>query len=254
MLLEMKSYVDGMRSFIHYVGQCLEKEALATTDQERAYYKGFGDLLTPLVKAYCAQRGFDQCVQAVQVYGGYGYVSEYPVEQLVRDCKITSIYEGTDGIQAMDLLGRKLGMAKGQVFINLLGEIQKTVALAKETPGLEEIASDVAKGANRLGEVAMHLGTNAMSAQFKVAFAAAFPFLEVMGDVIMAWMLLWRAVLAKQKLDSGAKKKDVDFYDGQLKSADFFIQTILPATLGKMDGIVKSNSSAVDISEAAFGG
>ena len=93
-----------------------------------------------------------------------------------------------------------------------------------------------------------------MSAQFKVAFAAAFPFLEVMGDVIMAWMLLWRAVLAKQKLDNGAKKKDVDFYEGQLKTAEFFIQTILPATLGKMDGIVKSNASAIEISDAAFGG
>ena len=254
MLLEMKAYVDGMRSFVHYVGQCLEKEALATTDEERAYYKGFGDLLTPLVKAYCAQRGFDQCVQAVQVYGGYGYITEYPVEQLLRDCKITSIYEGTDGIQAMDLVGRKLGMANGKVFINFLGEIQKTIAQAKETPGLEAISIDVEKAANRLGEVAMHLGTTAMSAQFKVAFAAAFPFLEVMGDVIMAWMLLWRAVLAKQKLDNGARKKDVDFYEGQLKTADFFIQTILPTTLGKMDGIVKSNSSAIEISDAAFGG
>jgi hypothetical protein len=254
MLLEMKAYVDGMRSFVHYVGQCLEKEALATTDDERAYYKGFGDLLTPLVKAYCSQRGFDQCVQAVQVYGGYGYVSEYPVEQLARDCKITSIYEGTDGIQAMDLLSRKLGMAKGQVFINFLGEIQKTVALAKEIGGLEEITAEVEKAANRLGEVAMHLGTTAMSPKFKVAFAFAFPFLEVMGDVIMAWMLLWRAALANQKLESGAKKKDVDFYEGQLKTAEFFIQTILPATLGKMDGILKSSSSAIDISEAAFGG
>ena len=254
MLLGMKAYVDGMRSFVHYVGQCLEKEALATTDDERAFYRGFNDLLTPLVKAYCAQRGFDQCVQAVQVYGGYGYVSEYPVEQLARDCKITSLYEGTDGIQAMDLLGRKLGMAKGQVFINFLGEIQKTVALAKEIGGLEEITAEVEKAANRLGEVAMHLGTTAMSPNFKVAFAFAFPFLEVMGDVIMAWMLLWRAALANQKLESGPKKKDVAFYEGQLKTAEFFIQTILPATLGKMDGIVKSNSSAIDISEAAFGG
>jgi alkylation response protein AidB-like acyl-CoA dehydrogenase len=254
MLLEMKAYVDGMRSFVHYVGNCLEKEALAATDDERAFYRGFNDLLTPLVKAYCAQRGFDQCVQAVQVYGGYGYVSEYPVEQLARDCKITSIYEGTDGIQAMDLLGRKLGMAKGQVFINFLGEIQKTVALAKEIGGLEEITTEVEKAANRLGEVAMHLGTTAMSPKFKVAFAFAFPFLEVMGDVIMAWMLLWRAALANQKLESGPKKKDVAFYEGQLKTAEFFIQTILPATLGKMDGIVKSSSSAIDISEAAFGG
>jgi alkylation response protein AidB-like acyl-CoA dehydrogenase len=254
MLLEMKAYVDGMRSFVHYVGQCLEKEALATTDDERAFYRGFNDLLTPLVKAYCAQRGFDQCVQAVQVYGGYGYVSEYPVEQLARDCKITSLYEGTDGIQAMDLLGRKLGMGKGQVFINFLGEIQKTVALAKEIGGLEEITTEVEKAANRLGEVAMHLGTTAMSPKFKVAFAFAFPFLEVMGDVIMAWMLLWRAALANQKLESGPKKRDVAFYEGQLKTAEFFIQTILPATLGKMDGIVKSSSSAIDISEAAFGG
>ncbi len=254
MLLEMKAYVDGMRSFVHYVGNCLEKEALAATDDERAFYRGFNDLLTPLVKAYCAQRGFDQCVQAVQVYGGYGYITEYPVEQLARDCKITSIYEGTDGIQAMDLLGRKLGMAKGQVFINFLGEIQKTVALAKEIGGLEEITTEVEKAANRLGEVAMHLGTTAMSPKFKVAFAFAFPFLEVMGDVIMAWMLLWRAALANQKLESGPKKKDVAFYEGQLKTAEFFIQTILPATLGKMDGIVKSSSSAIDISEAAFGG
>jgi hypothetical protein len=100
----------------------------------------------------------------------------------------------------------------------------------------------------------MHLGTTAMSPKFKVAFAFAFPFLEVMGDVIMAWMLLWRAALANQKLESGPKKKDVAFYEGQLKTAEFFIQTILPATLGKMDGIVKSSSSAIDISEAAFGG
>ena len=154
----------------------------------------------------------------------------------------------------MDLLGRKLGMAKGQVFINFLGEIQKTVAQAKTMPGLEEIGTEVEKAANRLGEVAMHLGTTAMSEKFKVAFAAAFPFLEVMGDVIMAWMLLWRAALAKQQLTAGPKKKDIDFYEGQIKTAEFFIQTILPTTLGKMDGIVKSNSSAIEISDAAFGG
>ena len=254
MLLEMKAYVDGMRSFVYYVGMCLEREMLASDDDERAFYKGFGDLLTPLVKAYCAQRGFDMCVQAVQVYGGYGYITEYPVEQLVRDCKITSIYEGTDGIQAMDLLGRKLGMAKGQVFMNFLGEIQKTIAMAKETKGLDELTAEVELAVNRLGEVAMSIGKTAMSPRLKVAFAHAFPFLEVMGDVIMAWMLLWRAALAIQKLESGAKKKDVDFYEGQVKTAEFFIQTILPITLGKMNAIIKNNGAAVEISEAAFGG
>jgi hypothetical protein len=98
------------------------------------------------------------------------------------------------------------------------------------------------------------MGKSALSPKFKVAFAHAFPFLEVMGDVVLAWMLLWRATLAKQKLDDGARKKDIEFYEGQLKSAEFFILTILPTTLGKMDSIVKCNGSAVEISEAAFGG
>jgi hypothetical protein len=75
-----------------------------------------------------------------------------------------------------------------------------------------------------------------------------------MGDVVMVWMLLWRAALAKQKLNSGAKKKDVDFYEGQLQTAEFFVHTILPTTMGKMNSIVKSNGSAIEISEAAFGG
>ena len=254
MLLGMKAYVDGMRSFVYYVGQCLDREHLATSEEERALYKGYADLLTPLVKAYCAQRGFDVCVQAVQVYGGYGYIKEYPVEQLVRDCKITSIYEGTDGIQAMDLLGRKLGMEKGQVFINFLGEIQKIVAMARENSELAGLAGEVEAAVNRLGDVAMSIGQNAMSPRFKSAFAFAFPFLEVMGDVIMAWMLLWRAALAQQQLKAGPKKKDVDFYEGQIKTAEFFIHTILPTTLGKMNGIVKCNGAAVEISDAAFGG
>jgi hypothetical protein len=154
----------------------------------------------------------------------------------------------------MDLLGRKLGMAQGQVFINFLGEIQKTIELARTTKGLEELSAEFEKAVNRLGEVALHLGKSDLSSKFKVAFAHAFPFLEVMGDVVLAWMLLWRAALAKQKLDSGAKKKNVDFYEGQLKTAEFFVHTILPTTLGKMNSIIKSNGSAVEISEAAFGG
>jgi len=254
MLLQMKAYVDGMRSFVYYVGQCLEREALVVDEKEKAYYKGFADLLTPLVKAYCAQRGFDVCVQALQVYGGYGYVKEYPIEQLVRDCKITSIYEGTDGIQAMDLLGRKLGMDKGQVFINFLGEIQETIALARENDDLVELADEMENAVNKLGEVAMSIGQKAMSSEFKVAFTFAFPFLEVMGDVIMAWMLLWRAAIARQQLTAGAKKKDMDFYEGQIKTADYFIHSILPVTLGRMNAIVKGNGAAVEISEAAFGG
>jgi len=86
------------------------------------------------------------------------------------------------------------------------------------------------------------------------AFAFAYPFMEVAGDVIFSWMLLWRATIAAEKLENGAKKKDRAFYEGQLKSAEFFTHTVLPTTLGKMDAILNSNSSVVDISEDSFGG
>jgi hypothetical protein len=86
------------------------------------------------------------------------------------------------------------------------------------------------------------------------AFAHAYPFMEVTGDVVLAWQLLWRATIAAEKLENGAKKKDAVFYEGQLKSAEFFVHSILPATVGKMDAILTTNSAAVDIEEDAFGG
>ncbi|MCP3953667.1 MAG: acyl-CoA dehydrogenase, partial [Desulfobacterales bacterium] len=104
MLMWSKAHVDGMRSFIYYVATCFDKVECATDETEKERYDGLIELLTPLVKAYCSDKGHDICIQAMQIYGGYGYTKEYPVEQLARDCKIASIYEGTNGIQAMDLL------------------------------------------------------------------------------------------------------------------------------------------------------
>jgi len=254
MLLWMKSHVEGMRSFVYYVGRCFDVLKNSDDEAEKALYQGLTDLLTPLVKAYCAQRGFDVCIQAMQVYGGYGYTREYPIEQLARDCKIASIYEGTDGIQAMDLLGRKLGMDEGKVFMGFMGEVQKVIARAREAKGLGSLADKLENALNQLGETALHLGKKGVSTEFKTAFAHAFPFLESMGDVTMAWMLLWRASIAVEKLNNGAKKKDINFYEGQLKTAEFFIQTVIPVTCGKMDSIKESSGAAVTISEASFGG
>lgn len=267
MLLWMKAYVDGMRSFIYYVVSCFDKEICAETDEDKERYKDLTELLTPIVKAYCTERGFDVCNTAVQVYGGYGYTKEYPVEQLLRDCRIASIYEGTNGIQAMDLLVRKLGMKKGAVFMRLLQEIGKIIAQAKETKGIEELANKVEEATNRLGEVAMHMGKTALSPGFKMAFASAHPFLEVTGDCIMAWMLLWRAVIATPKLEKLfgntdkegrdkiiKKNKHAAFYDGQIKTASYYIQSILPITLGKMDAIKSTSDAVVEVAERSFGG
>jgi len=181
--------------------------------------------------------------------------------------RVAAIYEGTNGIQAMDLLGRKLGMQGGQIFMNLLTEMQKTVARAKKFDRLQGLADKLAQAVNRLGETAMHMGQTAMSPDVKTAFAHACPFLDVVGDCIMAWMLLWRATVAApaqdkllQTFDEEARRKKIAahkqaaFYEGQVRSAEYYIETLLPVTLGRMNSIQAGNAAVVDMPEAAFGG
>jgi hypothetical protein len=158
-------------------------------------------------------------------------------------------------------------MKKGRVFMSFLAEIQKTIAKAKKTGGVEKLADAVDVAVNQLGEIAMHMGKTAMSPDFKTAFSFASPFLDCMGDVIMAWMHLWRAVVAMPKLEklSGGndpaairakveKNKEAAFYDGQLKTAEYCINVLLPVTLGKMAAIKATSHAAVQIHEKSFGG
>jgi len=253
MLTWMKVHVDGMRSLIYYVGYLFDKQEISATPEEKEAADEMIGLLTPVVKAYCAQRGFEVCVQAVQVFGGYGYTSEYPVEQLVRDVKIASIYEGTDGIQAMDLLGRKLGMKKGMVFKGLLEEMGKTIIAAKKIDSLAPLADKLEKSVNRFGMTALGLGTAAMSEKYASAFAHAHPFLEITGDVALGWMHLWRAMTASHCLDIATKEKDKSFYQGIITSAIFYIETVLPITHGRMISVQGLSSAALDMEEQAFG-
>lgn len=252
-LLLMKSYVEGMRSLIYYSGICFD--TIATADAETAEkYSGIIEVLTPIIKGYITDRSLDVCSHGIQVYGGYGFIEEYPVAQLFRDSRIFMIYEGTNGIQAMDLLGRKLGMKKGQVFMSFLGEIKKIVEEAKKTAGLEALVQKFEAAFGRYSEIALTISKAAGSEKVLNAFTFAHPFLEVTGDITFAWMLLWRAMAAKKAMDSGAKKKDAPFYEGQIKTAEFFIDYVIPVTRGKMDAIEIMNGAAVEMDEESFGG
>jgi alkylation response protein AidB-like acyl-CoA dehydrogenase len=267
MLMGMKADVEGMRSFVYYVAYCFDRVDCSDDETEQAHFNGLIELLTPLVKAYCSEKGFDACVEAMQVYGGYGYTQEYPVEQLARDCKITSIYEGTNGIQAMDLLGRKIGMKKGEIFMGFLTEIGKTVSMAREAGGLDDLADALEGATGRLGDTALTLGRTARSEDYRTAFSMAHPFLMAMGDVIMAWMHLWRAATATpalEKLVGGldeaalkkkiGKNKNAAFYDGVVKTARYYIRSVLPVAIGKMAAIANMDDAMVAMDEKSFGG
>jgi len=250
-LMNMKVMVEGLRSLHYYVGYCQDMAALAGTEEEKEKYEGLVDILTPIAKGYGTDKAFEVCSHGVQVYGGYGYTKEYPAEQYLRDCRITMIYEGTNGIQAMDLFGRKMTMKKGKLVMDLFGEIMKTVNAAKAVDTLKDAAEKVEASLNKLGEAARHLGKTAME-NVDLAFAYAYPLMEVTGDVVMGWMLLWRAVIAAQKLE--AKPKDAAFYQGQIKSVEFFVNVFLPVALGKVNSMLATNGAAVEIEDASFGG
>ncbi|MFP4572103.1 MAG: acyl-CoA dehydrogenase [Desulfobacterales bacterium] len=267
MLMWMKTYMEGMRSFIYYVAYLFDRIECAQSAEERQRLQDIVDLLTPVIKSYCTDRGFEATVFAMQCYGGYGYTRDFPVERLLRDSKINSIYEGTNGIQAMDLLGRKLGMKKGAVFLDLLGEMSKTVESAKNTTRLAGLAAEVENAVGSLGDAAVHMAKNASSEKLRTAFAHAMPFLDVVGDVIMAWMLLWRASVAtpkledllgeaegKQRAEKTRKNKNAAFYEGQVQSAAYFIQTHLPVTMGRIRALKADCTAVVDIPESGFGG
>ena len=253
-LMMMKVYVEGIRSLLYYVGMCEDRIKISEDQLEKTKFQGIIDVLIPIAKGYATDRAFEVCSHGIQVYGGYGYIRDYPMEQLLRDCRITMIYEGTNGIQAMDLLGRKLGLNKGKPMMDLLEEIQKSIAMAEGFQGLKDFAGNLGASVNKLGEVALHMGKTAMSLKVLNAFAFAHPFMEVCGDVVMAWMLLWRAAIAARGLENKPGKKDAAFYEGQIKSAEFFIYSILPITLGKMKAILTTNDAAVKIAEDSFGG
>ena len=251
-LLWMKAYTEGLRSLIYFGWRCQDHSLGAPTAEAREAAADLVDFILPVIKAYGADRGYEVCYQAMQVYGGAGYTKDYPLEAVLRDCKITSIFEGCTGIQAMDLLGRKMRQKKGATFMNFVNTIQQTVDLAR-SEGIQDLADKVERVLKRFTEVAQKIGAMAGSERVKVAFAHSVPFMETMGDLCMGWMLLWRASVASPKIAS-AKKKDQAFYTGQVASAEFFINTILPVTMGKLDAVEAGHPIAVEMPEDAFGG
>ena len=266
MLIWMKSLVEGMRSLNYFVAYCMDKVEISESDEEKESLNGLIAFLTPLCKAYTTERACEVIAMAMQVHGGYGACKEYSIEQMLRDNKITTIYEGTTGIQAMDLLGRKIGMKKGKVLKDLLMRIMECVNNAKSVPELGDIASTLEKTTDKFGETALKLGKSAASPKVLEAFAQACPFLDCTSEVVLGWMHLWRATIASKALtkilkdaDDNKKKemleknKDAAFYHGQIQTARYFINSILPVTSGRMDAVVIQESAPITMTDAAFG-
>ncbi|MEN6472594.1 MAG: acyl-CoA dehydrogenase [Syntrophaceae bacterium] len=268
MLLWMKSHVDGMRAMTYFTAYCFDQHQVIQDEALKDKWLGLAEMLTPILKAYCSDMGFRITETAMQCYGGYGFCAEYPVEQFLRDEKIASIYEGANGIQAMDLVGRKMGMKKGAYFMGLLSEMNAICAAYKEA--LPDLSADVQAAVGALAEMGMFFAGCAKAGKFLVPINNAYPFLMLMSKVIMGWFLLWEAGIAKTKLDALAKAKSADpadaaawasfikndkdaaFYTGKLASARYFIKNVLPEVDAAVKAIKNEDMSLLEIPEEAF--
>jgi alkylation response protein AidB-like acyl-CoA dehydrogenase len=255
MLLDMKSRVEGIRALIVKLATHTDRaHALSGKDDAAVgYHRGQVDLLTPLVKSYGSDQAFRVCETAIQTLGGAGYIKDYGVEQYCRDAKIFSIYEGTNHIQAMDLVGRKLGMQGGAHLQNLLGDVQKflkaqagNAELKKEIEALSAAQEAVMGSAMRLlgwfqgGNVAM-VPLNANR------------FLEMMSETVVGWLLLEQAVLAQGSLPAlAAGHPDKAFYEGKIAAARYFARNVLPGVGFKLSLLLAEDDSPVAISDDAF--
>jgi len=244
MLMWMKAHVDGMRSLVLYTGFLFDQLHYAK-GEEKIKLQGLIDLLIPIVKAYCTSKGTAVCDIAVQVMGGYGYSKEYPVEQMLRDVRITPIYEGTNGIQAMDLLHRKIFKTQLATLTILYNEIRKTTEQATKKKEFALIAGFVSEAAAKLTGVAQAFGEAAMKGDTPKVFCQATPFLEAAGDIVLAWMHLQRGIAALEAKD--------ELGDGQVEgiilTAQFFINTVLPQAVSSLNTIRAMDDSAIMIKE-----
>jgi alkylation response protein AidB-like acyl-CoA dehydrogenase len=256
MLLDMKARVEGIRALAVKLTRHQDYvRALTGTPDEQAaaYHQGQVDLLVPLVKAYGSDQGFRVCETAIQTYGGAGYTKDYPVEQYCRDAKIFSIYEGTNHIQAMDLVGRKLGQAGGANMQAFVGDIGKFVAEHGAHPKLGAAIKRLGAAGEVLGGSAMRLLMWFQSGSVGLVPLYANRFLEMMSETAVAWMLLEGAAIADEKLAKvAATESDHAFYTGKVAAALYYARTVLPGVEQKAASMGDEDRSPLDVPEAAF--
>jgi len=244
MLMDMRVSVELMRSLLYTTALRLTV-AEATDDEDLAKAKiALVELLTPVCKGYCTDLGFDVTISAIQTFGGYGYIQEYPVEQHARDSKIASIYEGTNGIQAMDLLGRKMRAQNGMVFMNWMNQTNQEIAAAKATGELDDECAAVQKAVGFLGAAAMHLGKLGMEGDLEGAMLQATPFLELFGIVVLGVHALEQARVAVERAKENSS--DADFYNGKVLNLKWYCGTRLPKAVALSKGIQNGDASCLD--------
>ncbi len=249
MLLTMRAYTEGCRALGIWVARALDAIERSAEPAARAKAEDFTALMTPIVKALFTDLGFDAANMGVQVYGGHGYIRDHGVEQYVRDARITMIYEGTNGIQALDLVGRKLGAEYGRLLRGFFHPVAAFIAEHKNDAAIGKMAGGLEKAFGALQLATAHIAEAGMRDP-EEAGAAASEYLRLFGLVALGFMWTRMAKTAAGKLANGSE--DAAFYHAKLVTARFYMERILPQA-GALYLAIKSGKQAMmALEEAAF--
>jgi alkylation response protein AidB-like acyl-CoA dehydrogenase len=252
MLLEMKAKVEGMRAMAVKAAWHHDSEVQTEDLAEKAYHKGQVELLTPLIKSYCSDQAFRIADMAVQIYGGSGYTKDHPVEQYCRDAKVYAIYEGTNHIQALDLVGRKLRLDKGAHAQAFFKDAKTFAAKHRTHAELGAAVAELDRGLDAVAAAAMAFGGWSGAELLRVGLVAS-PFLEVLSEVCVGWLLLQAAVIAQAKLvEVNSEHPDHAFYRGKVFAARHFAHWIMSTIPARAKLLDSAPGTALEIDDAAF--
>jgi len=246
MLLTMKSCTEASRALALYTAFQLDIAAHSPDEKRRSAAQARADLLIPIVKGWCTEIGNEMVAIGVQVQGGMGFIEETGAAQYVRDARITTIYEGTTGIQSNDLIGRKLGRDRGAAMLSLLAEMSRDLEAIKSDDAAVERTRTSALEAVGLLKTATAAVLEMIGSRPDLAMAVSVPYLKLTGYGVGGWLMTKSAAIAAQK-EGGA---DRDFYEAKVRTAVFFAQQVLPQALALSRVVIHGASSVVDTDAA----
>jgi 3-(methylthio)propanoyl-CoA dehydrogenase len=254
MLLTMKAYIEAMRALLYTNAVSIDLARHHHDRAEREARRELAELLTPVSKAWCTDLGVELTSLGMQVYGGMGYVEETGVAQYLRDSRIAPIYEGTNGIQAIDLVARKVPMRGGGVVTDLLAQMEALdPELAAAGPELAGARSALAAGVSALREATDWIASRGL-AEPSDALAGATPYLRLSGLVIGGWLLARSALAASRRLRN-ASGSDAVFLKDKIGTARFYAEQLLPQAAGLLPAVTAGAGPLfhVDLSQAPLG-
>ncbi|AFM15037.1 acyl-CoA dehydrogenase [Mycolicibacterium chubuense NBB4] len=257
-LLTQKAYAEGLRALYLYTAAHQDPTVAGIVSGADASMAGrVNDLLLPLVKGVGSERAYQHLTEALQTFGGSGFLQDYPVEQYIRDAKIDSLYEGTTAIQAQDFFFRKIARDQGGALLHVVTQIRKFLDEGSTHPELEEGRARLAVAVSEVQEMVATMTQFLVDSQqnprelYRLGLQSV-PFLLAVGDLLLGWLLLAQADVALTALDGEVSDRDRNFYAGKVVTAKFFAKNMLPPLTSQRAVLQAVDLTAMDLDEAAF--